>query len=113
MHEFGVTESIVSIVLSKAKEARAHRITEINLVVGELSGFVPDCIQFYFDFVSKDSIAEGATLRFELAPAEIRCRNCGTIFHPQDTSWNCPKCQGQNVEMTGGRELYVRSMEVE
>ncbi len=113
MHEFGITESIVSIVLGKAKEARARRITEISLVVGELSGFVPDCIQFYFDFLSKDSIAEGATLHFELAPAQLRCRNCSVTFHPQDTLWTCPKCQSQGVEIAGGRELYVKSMEVE
>jgi len=113
MHEFGITESIVSIVLSKAKEARVHRITEISLVVGELSGFVPDCIQFYFDFLSKDNIAKGAILNFELAPAQLRCRNCSVTFHPQDTLWTCPKCQSQNVEIAGGRELYVKSMEVE
>jgi len=113
MHEFGITESIVSIVLGKAKEARARRITEINLVVGELSGFVPDCIQFYFDFLSKDNIAKGAILHFESAPAQLRCRNCCVTFNPQDTLWTCPKCQSQDVEIAGGRELYVKSMEVE
>jgi len=113
MHEFGITESIISIALGKAKEARSRRITEIDLVVGELSGFVPDCIQFYFDFLSKDSIAEGAALHFELAPAQLRCRNCSVTFHLQDTLWTCPKCQSQDVEIAGGRELYVKSMEVE
>jgi len=113
MHEFGITESIISIALGKAKEARASKITEINLVVGELSGFVPDCIQFYFDFLSKDDIAKGAVLHFELAPAQLRCRHCSTTFQPQDTSWSCPKCESQDVEIAGGRELYVKSMEVE
>jgi len=113
MHELGVTESIVNIALDKAKEAQASKIVKINIVVGELSGFVPDCIEFYFDFVSKNSIAEGAKLHFELAPAEFRCRTCSTIFHPHDTTWTCPECQSQSVEMTGGRELYVENMEVE
>jgi len=113
MHEFGITESIISIVLGKAKEAQAHRISQINLVVGELSGFVSDCIQFYFDFLSKDDIAEGAVLNFELAPAQLRCQHCSTIFRPQDTSWTCPECQSQDVEIAGGRELYVKSIEVE
>jgi len=67
MHEFGVTENIVKIASDKATEAQASKITKINLVVGELSGFVPDCIQFYFDFLSKDTVAE---LNFvaEIAP---------------------------------------------
>jgi len=113
MHELGITENIVNIVLDKAREAQASKITEINLVVGELSGFAPDCIQFYFDFLSKDTIAEEATLHFDLASAQFRCRNCSTVFHPKDVEWICPECHGQNVEVTGGRELYIKSMEVE
>jgi len=113
MHEFGITESIVKIALDKAKEVQASEITQINLVVGELSGFVPDCIQFYFDFLSKDTIAEKAALQFELAPAQLRCRSCSTIFHAKDSEWNCPECHGQSVEIMGGRELYIRSIEVE
>ena len=113
MHELGITESIVKIVLDKAKEAQASKITEINLVVGELSGFVPDCIQFYFDILSKDTIAQEASLHFESMPAQLRCRNCATNFHPQDALWECPKCQSPSLEITGGRELYIKSMEVE
>jgi len=112
MHELGITESIVNIALDKAKEAQASEITKINLVIGELSGFVPDCIQFYFDFLSKDSIAEGASLHFELASAQFRCRSCSAVFCPQDTIWTCPKCQSQSVEIAGGRELYIESIEV-
>jgi len=113
MHEFGVTENIVKIALDKAGEAQASKITRINLVVGELSGFVPDSIQFYFDFLSKDTIAEKAALRFESPPAQLRCRNCSTVFHPKDSEWECPECHSQSVEIQGGRELYIESMEVE
>lgn len=113
MHELGVTENIVNIALAKAGEAQASKVIQINLVIGEMSGFVPDCIQFYFDPLSKDTIAQGAVLHFELVPAQLRCRNCSTIFHPQDTLWACPKCRGQSVEISKGRELYIESMEVE
>lgn len=113
MHEFGVTESIVDIALKEAKKAQAKKITKISLVVGELTGFMPDCIEFYFDLMSKDTIAEKANLHFEAAPAQVRCRSCLTIFRPKDTSWLCPKCQSQGIEIVGGRELYIESMEVE
>jgi hydrogenase nickel incorporation protein HypA/HybF len=113
MHELGITENIVNVVLAKASEAQAKRVVQINLVIGELSGFVPDCIQFYFGSLSRDSIAQGAALHFELVPAELRCRNCSTIFHPQDALWACPKCQGNSVEICQGRELYIESVEVE
>jgi len=113
MHELGITQSIVNIALDKAKEAQASKIVQINLVAGELVGFVPECIQFYFDILSKDTIAQEASLIFTPAPAQLRCRNCSTTFHLQDTLWSCPKCHSQSVEIIGGRELYVESMEVE
>jgi hydrogenase nickel incorporation protein HypA/HybF len=113
MHELGVTENIVNITLTKAGEAQANKVIQINLVVGELSGFVPDCIQFYFDSLSKGTIAQGAVLHFESVPAKLRCRDCSTIFQPQDTLWACPQCGGQSVEISKGRELYIESMEVE
>jgi hydrogenase nickel incorporation protein HypA/HybF len=113
MHEFGITESILGIALDKAKEVEASKIRQINLVLGELAGFVPDCIQFYFDLLSKGTIAEETALHFESRPLELRCRDCGTVFNPQDTMWFCPECQSRSVEVTGGRELYVESLEVE
>jgi len=113
MHEFGITENIVNIAVAKADEAQASKIIQINLVVGEMSGFVPDCIQFYFDSLSKDTIAQGAMLRFELVPTQLRCRNCSTIFQPEDTLWSCPECRSQSIELSKGREFYMESMEVE
>ena len=113
MHELGITENILNITLDKANEGQATKILKINLVIGELSGFVADCIQFYFDTLSKDTIAQGAALHFETVPVEMRCRNCSTVFRPQDTLWSCPKCGSQSVEISKGRELYIDSVEVE
>ncbi len=113
MHELGITENIVNITVAKADEAQASKVLRINLVIGELSGFVADCIQFYFDTLSKDTIAQGAALHFERVPAQLRCRNCSAVFHPRDTLWSCPKCGSQSVEIFKGRELYIESVEVE
>ncbi len=113
MHELGVTENILNIALAKAGEEQASKVLRIDLVVGELSGFVPDCIQFYFESLSKGSCAEGAALHFQSVPAQLRCRECSTVFQPQGTLWSCPGCEGRSVEIVKGRELHVESMEVE
>ena len=113
MHEFAVTENIVKIVLDKAEEAQSKKITQIDLVVGDLAGAVPDCIQFYFDSLSKDTIAEEAVLHFKSVPAQLGCRDCSTVFNPEDTLWACPACKSRSVEIVKGKELYIESMEVE
>lgn len=113
MHELAITQNILNLALEQAKAAQADRIIKINLVVGELSGVVSDCVQFYFDFLSQDTIAEKASLDFELIPTQLRCRHCLTTFKPNDSLWVCPNCQSQSVELIAGRECYLESIEVE
>ena len=113
MHELGITQSILSIALEKANEAQARKITKINLIIGELSGVVDDCVQFYFDLLSKDTIAAEASLSFERTPNKLQCRNCATIFSPNNLDWTCPNCHEANVEIISGRECRVDSIEVE
>ena len=113
MHELSVTQSVLDIALEKAGEAQASRIMRINLVAGELSSIVDDCVQFYFDFLSDDTIASGATLSFTRVPMQVRCRNCGHSFSPDKASWNCPQCGKWDAEVMAGQEFYVDSIEVE
>jgi hydrogenase nickel incorporation protein HypA/HybF len=113
MHEASITESMLALALEKANEAKAKKITSINLIVGELSGVVPDCVQFYFDIISQNTLADGAKLNFENKPVQIRCRKCASVFTPADHEWSCPKCQETSVEIASGRECYMESIEVE
>ena len=113
MHEFSITQSILAIALEKANSAKAKRISRINVVVGELSGIVDDCVQFYFEFINKDTIAEQAELSFRHPPTRLRCRDCGTNFSPRNLDWTCPSCNESKVEIISGRECYVESIEVE
>lgn len=113
MHELAITENILKIALDEVKTAQASKITKVNLVIGELSGVVGDCVQFYFDFLSKDSVAEKATLDFKTVPAQLRCRDCRTEFNPRDSVWLCPNCQSASVEIIAGRDCYIESIEVE
>ena len=113
MHELSVTQSILSIVLEKAGEAGADKVNRVDLVIGELSGIVDDCVQFYWDFLNKDTIAAGSALSFRKPPVQLRCRKCETVFTPEDGRWVCPGCHEPSLEITGGRELYVESIEVD
>ena len=113
MHELSITQSILQIALEHAEKAGAKYIRRINLVIGELSGIVDESVQFYFDFVSKDTPAEGAQLVFKKLPARFRCRFCGNEFTPRKDNWTCPACQSPGVEIISGREFYMDSIEAE
>ncbi|MFC1966518.1 hydrogenase maturation nickel metallochaperone HypA [Chloroflexota bacterium] len=113
MHELSITQSILSIALEQAKAAKADRITKIDLTLGELAGIVNECVEFYFELLSKDTIAAEARLSFHRPPTQLRCRNCSATFSPDGPDWTCPACQERSVEIIAGRECYVSSIEVD
>lgn len=113
MHELSITQSMLDLVLKQAEEGGADKVERINLVLGEMTGVVGRCVQFYFDFLSKGTPAEGAALNFKVIPTTARCRDCSKEFKLGEFDWTCPHCQGNNIEIIGGKELYVESIEVE
>lgn len=113
MHEQSIVASLLSLVLKNAGKANARRIRSIHLVVGDYTGVVEDAVNFYFEFLSKDTIAAGAELIYTRVPAQLRCRDCDILFPLQAGHYRCPRCSGGRVEIVGGRELYIEDMEVE
>jgi hydrogenase nickel incorporation protein HypA/HybF len=113
MHELSITQSMLNLVLEQAEKAGAKEVGKINLVIGEMTGVVSDCVQFYFDFLSKGTLAEGAALAFEIIPTQARCRVCAKNFELKEFDWTCPYCHGNNMEIVAGKELFVESIEVE
>jgi len=112
MHELSITQQVLDIAVKKAMEADAAGIKQINLVIGDMSSVVDDCVQFYFDIISKDTIAGKAKLSFRRINTRLRCRE-GHEFTPAADNWSCPYCQDGDVEVVAGKEFYVDSIEVE
>jgi len=113
MHELAITQSMLDLVLGQAEKAGARRVGRINLVIGEMTGVVEDCVQFYFGFLSRGTIADGASLAFSVVSTKARCQNCGRLFEVKEFDWTCPHCRGNNMEIIAGKELFVESIEVE
>jgi hydrogenase nickel incorporation protein HypA/HybF len=113
MHELSMSQQILDIAVKKAQEVNATTIRQINLVIGEASSVLDDCVQFYFDFLSRDSLAQEAQLSFKRVPLTIRCCNCNYEFNPTGETWNCPQCQRWDIEIAAGKEFYIESIEVD
>ena len=113
MHELSVTQSILEIALRHAERASAKRIVRLNLVIGELASIVDDSVQFYWDIISRDTIAEGAELHFERVPGILRCLGCGHTFPLDGRDYACPACGERQVVAAGGDEFRLESIEVD
>ena len=103
MHELAITEGIVAAVTERTGAAR---VAQVRLVIGRLSGVLPDAVRFCFELVTAGTPLEGAALQIDQPHGRARCRDCGDEFSLDDPILLCP-CGSADVEVLAGRELAV------
>lgn len=110
MHELSITQGVVDICRSTAD---GRRVISVTLLIGELSGVVPEAVEFCFELCARETPLEGARLIIEQVPARGRCRDCSAEFRLRAYYSSCPCCGGHNLSVLSGEELRVKEMEVE
>ncbi len=110
MHELSLSSAVVA---TTVKHADGRRVSVINLRIGRLRQAIPETLRFYFEFVSRDTVCEGARLELEVVDVRLRCRPCGTEWPIEIPAFRCPTCGGGEVEVASGDEFEVESIEVE
>jgi hydrogenase nickel incorporation protein HypA/HybF len=110
VHELALSSAIVN---TAAKHADGRRVTVVFLRVGRLRQVVPDTLEFYFEFVARDSVCEGARLEQEVIPATLRCLPCERTWPIDIPAFRCPFCGGSEVEIATGDEFEVESIELQ
>ncbi len=117
MHELPVTERILSIALRHAAQNEATKIFSITVKVGGLTDLRDTWLQHYFDYLSKDTIAEGAKLLIIKEKALLQCGKCKTQIATtkedvQDLK--CPQCHAnQGFTILSGKEYFIEEMMAE
>jgi hydrogenase nickel incorporation protein HypA/HybF len=113
MHELPVTQSLLEIALRHARGSTATRITDLHIVMGELTTMLDDSIQFYWDMIAEGTIAQGAKLHFRRVPAELQCMACFTKYTPQEKELLCPNCGSVGAKIIAGEEFSLEAIDVE
>ena len=113
MHELAITQSILDIAQKVADEHGATRVKSVRIMLGEYSSVVPQCIQDYFDVISKGTVVEGAFLDIRRLPVIIRCNSCQKENRIDRLHVACPLCGSTDLKLIHGREFYIERLEVE
>jgi hydrogenase nickel incorporation protein HypA/HybF len=110
MHELAIAEGILAIV---ERHAQGRRVSRVELRVGHLRQVVPSALTFAWELLAEGTCADGAELAIEAVPAAVRCRACGAegVLHTFPAC--CTRCGSLDVDVTGGEELLVDSLELE
>jgi hydrogenase nickel incorporation protein HypA/HybF len=114
LHEFSTAQKILEVVLSEAGKNGARKVTAIELIIGEFNNIVPEALLFSLEVLSENTMAAGARVDLERKPVTVRCRCCRKEDRLESPHlFACPACGAGDVEITGGRELAVASLDVE
>jgi len=113
VHEFALVDNIFQILNVKIKELQLRKISQIKLVVGEMTAVEETTLSACFEAFAKDTVAEGAQLIFERVPLRGKCRQCGQVFKIENYRFICPECDDKAVEVISGREFYIDSLTAE
>lgn len=108
VHELAITQSVVAQVAERLGDTRVRVVT---LEIGQLSGVVADSVRFCFDLCAEGTSLEGARLDILDIPGRALCRRCRTDFALSDHVMLC-SCGSADLEITGGQELTIKTVEV-
>jgi len=101
LHELSITREILNIILDTAGRNNARSVESVNIELGQLSTFDEESISFYFEFLSKGTLAEGAKLIFKRMPAIAKCKKCGGDFEPAMPMVDSPNDFGEGMRAEG------------
>lgn len=106
MHELSIAHAIVTTVVN-ALPSPAPRVLQVRLRVGELSGIVPQALEFAYDVAAVDTPLADAALVIERCSVVVHCPRCGDQTLGSTRDFRCPGCRQPCGNVVGGKELEI------
>ena len=110
MHEYGLAEGVLATVRQRAD---GRKVAGIQVRFGVRHAVDEESLAQAFGFVAEGTEAAGAAVTLVTVPAALACRDCGLTAETTDVLAACPRCTGENVEITGGDEMTLESITYE
>jgi|AMFO01.1.fsa_nt_gi Zn finger protein HypA/HybF (possibly regulating hydrogenase expression) len=114
MHELSIATSILEIARRQAREAGAARINSVEVAIGRLAGVELEALRFCFAAArGEDQLTVETELVVRDIPGRGHCPTCGAEPELEVPLGTCPECGTPGLEIVAGRELTVRSLNVD
>ncbi len=113
MHEFSIAMSIVEIAETEAKVANSAKILNMQLDVGTMAGIEYYALDTALEMAVKNTLLENAVIKVNKIQARAKCIDCGNEFDMNNITDSCPQCNGLFSDVISGKELKIKSIEIE
>lgn len=108
MHEFGLCEGVVKAIQHRAA---GRRVARARVRVGALHRVVRGAFEQAFALAAAGTEAESASVELIIIPARAKCLTCNATLESDDVIAVCPTCGGLDLDLTGGEETILESIE--
>lgn len=113
MHEMTLVHSLLSVAEQHARERRATGIRRLTCTIGCLRAIDSQLLNESFAIARADSLARDADLEVRPSKIELICAKCGHRGRVDHLRFDCPMCFSSDIELSGGDELELTSLELE
>ena len=113
MHEMSIITSVFSTIEKKIDRIDEINITAVRLNVGKFSNAIPSALEFAFDSIKKGTVFESAQLTINEIELKCLCIICNKEIIMNDYKFICPHCNGYDLKIISGRELFIDSVDIE
>ncbi|MCG5218647.1 hydrogenase maturation nickel metallochaperone HypA [Streptosporangium sp. KLBMP 9127] len=110
MHEIGMCEGLLDLI---EQRAAGRRITAVRLRVGARHAVVDEAFDQAFAVVADGTAVQDAVVDLEVVPVTVTCRTCERLSESLDVLAVCAHCGGDDVDISGGDELVLESVQFE
>jgi hydrogenase nickel incorporation protein HypA/HybF len=108
LHELGLCSSIVEAIERRAGE---RPVARVRVRVGRLHHVHPEAFDQSFAVAAMGTVAEDADAELVLLPVRARCADCQARWECEEIPLACPDCASVDIELLGGDELVLESIE--
>lgn len=112
MHELAVAQHLLELAADHAARNAAAQVTDLYLVIGQLSSIVDESLQFYWTLIVEGTPCEGSVLHFRRTRAVMHCQECDEDYPIESEMTACPRCGGFRVTVATGDEFMLESIDV-
>ncbi|MCG2724937.1 MAG: hydrogenase nickel incorporation protein HypA [Elusimicrobia bacterium] len=131
MHEWALADSVITSAVDFSKKEKLKKISQVNIVFGELQNIDKEIFLFALKELIKSSNKVISSSKFKILnePAKFNCKVCATNFNLEQikkseaeaeyihfipemahTYLKCPKCKSPDFDIIAGRGVYIKNI---
>jgi hydrogenase nickel incorporation protein HypA/HybF len=110
MHEIGMCEGLLDLI---EEQAAGRRVTAVRVRVGARHAVVGEALDQAFALVANGTAVQDAVVDLVITPVTVDCRACDRRSESVDVLATCAYCGGGDVDLHGGDELVLESIQFE